>query len=63
MHDVLEEVDGDIVTLREVCPHIHGEELVDLPLGPELGAEGSCGDRRSVLVSGLHTAKFFTNQL
>ena len=54
MHEVLEEVDGDVVTIREVCLHIHCEELVDLPLGTELGAEGGGGDRWSVLGSGLH---------
>ena len=55
MHDVLKEVDGDIVTVRDVCMHVHREELVDLPLGSELGTEGGGGDCWSVLVSGLHT--------
>ena len=59
MHEVLEEVDGDVVTIGEVCFHIHREELVDLPLGAELGAEGSGGDRWSVLVSGLHADGVF----
>ena len=59
MHEVLEEVDGDVVTIREVRLHVHREELVDLPLGAELGAEGSGGDCWSVLVSGLHTGGVF----
>ena len=63
MHDVLKEVDRDVITIREISFYVHSEELVDLPLRTELGAEGSCGDCRSVLVSGLHTVNFFTNQL
>ena len=54
MHDVLEEVDGDVVTIREVRLHIHREELVDLPLGAELGAKGGGCYCWSVLVSSLH---------
>ena len=59
MHDVLEEVDGDVVTIREVRLHIHREELVDLPLGAELGTEGGSGDCWPVLVSGLHASGVF----
>ena len=59
MHDVFEEVNGDVITIREVRLHIHREELVDLPFGSELGAEGGGGDGWSVLVSGLHAGCVF----
>ena len=37
-HDqVLEEVDGEVVTGAEVCVCIHGEEGVNLSLGAKLG--------------------------
>ena len=63
VHDVLEEVDGDVVTIREIRLHVHREELVDLSLGAELGTEGSGGDCWLVLVSGLHTVGLFDLRL
>ena len=55
VHNVLKEVDSDVVAVREIRLYVHREELVDLPLGTELGAEGGSCDSRSVLGSGLHT--------
>ena len=63
MHDVLQEVDGDVITIREVCLNIHCEELIDLPLGSELGAEGGGGDRWPILVSSLHACGVFNLRL
>ena len=63
MHDVLEEVDGDVVTIREVCLHIHREELVDLPLGAELGGEGGGGDLWPSLSTCLHAYDLFYFEL
>ena len=54
MHDIFEKVDGNVVTVREVSPHIQREEEVNLPFGTELSTEGSSGDCWSVLVSSLH---------
>ena len=55
MHNVFEEVDSDVVAVREISLHVHREELVDLPLGTKLGTEGGGSDRRPVLGSCLHS--------
>ena len=53
-HDVLEEVDGEVVAVAEVGPRVHSEEDVDLPLRAELGSEGCGGDLALLGVDGLH---------
>ena len=63
MHEVLEEVDSDVVTIRDVRLHVHCEKLVDLPLGAELGTE-CCGCYCwSVLCTCLHPNKLLDFQL
>ena len=43
-HQVLQEPDGDLLVLRQGHLHVHDEEVVDLALAPELGAElHGCG--------------------
>ena len=53
-HDVLQEVDGQVVAVGEVRLRVDGEEDVDLALGAELGAEDGGGDRLLDLLLGLH---------
>ena len=53
-HDVLQEVDGQVVAVAEVGLRIDGEEDVDLALGAELGAECGGGDCLLDLLLGLH---------
>ena len=44
MGQVLEEVDGDQVEVRQVDAHVDGEEIVHLALGAVLGGEALRGD-------------------
>ena len=47
-HEVLQEVDGDIVVRRQVDANIGGEEVVDLALAPVLRCELLRGDPSSL---------------
>lgn len=59
-NQVLEEVDGEVVTGAQVCLDVHGEEDIDLSLGAKLGCKGGgghcCLDGKTI----LHEGNLFT---
>ena len=44
MREVPEEVDGDLVEVRQVDAHVDGQEVVHLALGAVLGGDTLRGD-------------------
>ena len=52
--EVLEEVDGEVVTVAEVSFNVDGEEDVDLFLGTELGGEGRSSEVSLLGIDLLH---------
>ena len=62
-HQVFKKVNCNLVALGEVSLHIDAEELVDLPLGAELGREGGGSDCGSSLTTCLHAGYLFYFQL
>ena len=53
-HDVLEEVDRQVVAVAEVSFRVDSEECINLSLRAELGAEGSGCDFALLGVDLLH---------
>jgi hypothetical protein len=56
-HQLLQEVDGDVVVRGQIHAHVRGEEVVDLALAAVLGRELLGGDlplRRWARIDWLH---------